>query len=72
MHLFDIQRRFMGGYAIVGGQLPLATGAAFAVSYRNSHEVVACQMGEGTTNNGAFMNRSISPKSINCLLSTSS
>jgi pyruvate dehydrogenase E1 component alpha subunit len=54
MHLFDVHRRFMGGYAIVGGQLPLATGAAFAVAYRNSHEVVACQMGEGTTNNGAF------------------
>jgi pyruvate dehydrogenase E1 component alpha subunit len=54
MHLFDIRHRFMGGYAIVGGQLPLATGAAFAVAYRNAHEVVACQMGEGTTNNGAF------------------
>lgn len=54
MHLFDIHRRFMGGYAIVGGQLPLATGAAFALAYRNAHEVVACQMGEGTTNNGAF------------------
>src|SRR2546421_2666837 len=54
MHLFDINRRFMGGYAIVGGQIPLATGAAFAVAYQDSHEVVACQMGEGTTNNGAF------------------
>jgi pyruvate dehydrogenase E1 component alpha subunit len=54
MHLFDIHRHFMGGYAIVGGQLPLATGAAFAIDYRGSHEVVACQMGEGTTNNGAF------------------
>ncbi len=54
MHLFDIDKHFMGGYAIVGGQVPLATGAAFAVAYRNSHEVVACQMGEGTTNTGAF------------------
>src|SRR5947209_3163947 len=54
MHLFDLQRRFMGGYAIVGGQLPLATGAAFAITYRESHEVVACQMGEGTTNGGSF------------------
>src|SRR6266568_926018 len=54
MHLFDLKRRFMGGYAIVGGQLPLATGAAFAVSYRGSQEVVACQMGDGTTNTGAF------------------
>lgn len=54
MHLFDLRRRFMGGYAIVGGQLPLATGAAFAVAYRGSDEVVACQMGDGTTNAGAF------------------
>jgi pyruvate dehydrogenase E1 component alpha subunit len=54
MHLFDLERHFMGGYAIVGGQLPLATGAAFAVSYRGSHEVVACQMGDGTTNAGSF------------------
>jgi pyruvate dehydrogenase E1 component alpha subunit len=54
MHLFDITKHFMGGYAIVGGQIPLATGAAFAVAYRDSHEVVACQMGEGTTNTGAF------------------
>ena len=54
MHLFDIERRFMGGYAIVGGQLPLATGAAFAIAYRGSAEVVACQMGDGTTNGGPF------------------
>ena len=54
MHLFDIHKHFMGGYAIVGGQIPLATGAAFAISYRGSHEVVACQMGEGTTNGGPF------------------
>lgn len=54
MHLFDINRHFMGGYAIVGGQIPLATGAGFALAYRNSHEVVACQMGEGTTNGGPF------------------
>jgi pyruvate dehydrogenase E1 component alpha subunit len=54
MHMFDLNRRFMGGYGIVGGQLPLATGAAFAVSYRDSHEVVACQMGDGTTNGGPF------------------
>jgi pyruvate dehydrogenase E1 component alpha subunit len=54
MHLFDSERHFMGGYAIVGGQIPLATGAAFAIAYRDSHEVVACQMGDGTTNTGAF------------------
>jgi len=54
MHLFDINKHFMGGYAIVGGQIPLATGAGFAIAYRGSHEIVACQMGEGTTNGGPF------------------
>src|SRR3989440_612421 len=54
MHLFDLKRHFMGGYGIVGGQLPLATGAGFALAYRGSSEIVACQMGDGTTNTGAF------------------
>jgi pyruvate dehydrogenase E1 component alpha subunit len=54
MHLFDVKAHFMGGYAIVGGQLPLATGAALAISYRGSDEVVMCQMGDATTNIGAF------------------
>ena len=54
MHLFDLKHHFMGGYAIVGGQIPLATGAGFAIAYRGSHEVVVCQMGDGTTNTGAF------------------
>src|SRR5436309_2561226 len=54
MHLFDLERHFMGGYAIVGGQLPLATGAGFAIAYRGSSEIVACQMGDGTTNGGQF------------------
>lgn len=54
MHLFDARSRFLGGYAIVGGQLPLATGAGLAIAYRGSDEVVLCQMGDGTTNIGAF------------------
>jgi pyruvate dehydrogenase E1 component alpha subunit len=54
MHLFDLKRRFMGGYGIVGGQLPLAVGAAFALAYRGAREIVACQMGDGTTNGGPF------------------
>jgi pyruvate dehydrogenase E1 component alpha subunit len=54
MHLFDTKARLLGGYAIVGGQLPLATGAALAISYRGGNEVVMCQMGDGTTNIGAF------------------
>jgi pyruvate dehydrogenase E1 component alpha subunit len=54
MHLYDTKTRLLGGYAIVGGQLPLATGAALAISYRGGTEVVMCQMGDGTTNIGAF------------------
>lgn len=54
MHLFDVAARFMGGYGIVGGQLPLATGAALAVDYRGGGEAVVCLMGDGTTNIGAF------------------
>jgi pyruvate dehydrogenase E1 component alpha subunit len=54
MHLFDVAARLYGGYAIVGGQIPLATGAALAITYRHSDEVVMCQMGDGTTNIGAF------------------
>src|SRR5947209_7324524 len=40
MHLFDLERRFMGGYPIVGGQLPLATGAGFAMTHRYYPDVV--------------------------------
>src|SRR3954454_11511965 len=54
MHLSDTESRLLGGYVIVGGQLPLATGAALAISYRGGDEVVMCQMGDGTTNIGAF------------------
>ncbi len=54
MHMFDIERHFMGGYGIVGGQIPLATGAAFALAYRGSRQIVACQMGDGATNGGPF------------------
>lgn len=54
MHMFSLEHRLMGGYGIVGGQVPLAAGAAFAVNYRGSDEVVAVQMGDGTTNGGPF------------------
>ncbi|GAA2840339.1 pyruvate dehydrogenase (acetyl-transferring) E1 component subunit alpha [Leucobacter komagatae] len=54
MHLFDVEARLLGGYGIVGGQLPLATGAALAIDYRGGPEAVVCIMGDGTTNIGAF------------------
>jgi pyruvate dehydrogenase E1 component alpha subunit len=54
MHLFDLQHRLMGGYGIVGGQLPLATGAALAIDYRGGDEAVVATMGDGAANIGAF------------------
>src|SRR2546426_2914774 len=54
MHIFDYRRRFMGGYGIVGGHLPLATGAGFSIKYRQSADIVFCMFGDGATNIGAF------------------
>jgi pyruvate dehydrogenase E1 component alpha subunit len=54
MHMFDLTSRLLGGYGIVGGQLPLATGAALAIDYRGGDEVVMCTLGDGTTAIGAF------------------
>jgi pyruvate dehydrogenase E1 component alpha subunit len=44
----------MGGYAIVGGQVPLAVGAAYALKYQGKPGVAVAQMGDATTNIGAF------------------
>jgi len=52
MHLVDAERRFMGGYAIVGGHLPLATGLAFAAQYEERDQVVLCFFGEGAVPSG--------------------
>ena len=54
MHMFDRGHRLLGGYGIVGGQVPLATGAALAIDYRGGNEIVMCTMGDGTANIGAF------------------
>lgn len=54
MHMFDLTHRLLGGYGIVGGQVPLATGAALAIDYRGDADIVMCTMGDGTTNIGAF------------------
>jgi len=54
MHLFDPALNFMGGYAIVGGQFPVAVGLAFAAKYRQEDRVVACFFGDGAANQGNF------------------
>jgi pyruvate dehydrogenase E1 component subunit alpha len=54
MHIFDLSHRFMGGYGIVGGHLPLAVGAGFAIKYQKGQDVVFCMFGDGASNIGAF------------------
>ena len=54
MHLFDVAKRFMGGYAIVGGQLPIATGLGLSLKYRKQDGVVLCFFGDGAVNEGEF------------------
>jgi pyruvate dehydrogenase E1 component alpha subunit len=54
MHMFDIARRFMGGYGIVGGNLPIAAGLALASDYEGSDDVTLCTFGDGASNQGTF------------------
>ena len=54
MHLFDPERRFMGGYGIVGGNLPLAAGIALASDYKGEDPVTLCMFGDGASNQGTF------------------
>ncbi|MGH7963859.1 MAG: pyruvate dehydrogenase (acetyl-transferring) E1 component subunit alpha [Candidatus Binatia bacterium] len=54
MHFFDVDKRFMGGHAIVGGHVPIAAGIAFASKYRGEPDVTLCFFGDGTANMGAF------------------
>jgi len=54
MHLFDAATNFYGGWAIVGGGLPIATGLALAAQLENRPEVIACFFGEGAVAEGEF------------------
>lgn len=54
MHMFDKSVNFLGGHAIVGGQIPLATGVAFASKYKETDQVTLCFFGEAAVNQGAF------------------
>ena len=54
MHMFDKSLGFLGGHAIVGGQIPLATGTAFASKYQGTDQVTLCFFGEAAVNQGAF------------------
>src|SRR4029078_6396990 len=54
MHMFDKEVNFLGGHGIVGGQIPLATGTAFASKYQGTDQVTLCFFGEAAVNQGAF------------------
>lgn len=54
MHLFDVSKSFMGGYAIVAGHMPLACGLALAEQYKGTNRIVANFIGDGSVNEGEF------------------
>ncbi len=54
MHLYSAEHNFMGGWGIVGGQVPLAAGFGWAIKYRKEDRVTLCFMGEAAVNQGAF------------------
>ncbi|WP_207478788.1 pyruvate dehydrogenase (acetyl-transferring) E1 component subunit alpha [Arenibaculum pallidiluteum] len=52
MHMFSREKNFYGGHGIVGAQVPLGTGLAFAHKYRGDRKVNACYLGDGAVNQG--------------------
>ena len=54
MHMFDRENGFFGGHGIVGGQVPLGTGIAFAEQYNKTGKLCMCYMGDGAVRQGAF------------------
>ncbi|MCH7593908.1 MAG: pyruvate dehydrogenase (acetyl-transferring) E1 component subunit alpha [Chloroflexi bacterium] len=54
MHLFDAEKGFMGGHAIVGGQFPLAAGLALSHKYRKTDGICLVFFGDGSTNQGTY------------------
>ncbi len=54
MHLFDVDHHFYGGHGIVGGQIPVGTGMAFASKYQDTDQVTLCFFGEAAMNQGTL------------------
>ena len=54
MHIFDKSVGFIGGHGIVGGQIPLGAGIAFAEKYNKTGNLCICYMGDGAVRQGAF------------------
>lgn len=55
MHIIEKSVNFLGGYGIVGGQIPLATGAGFAIKYKGERKCVVCYLGDAAVNQGSFL-----------------
>ena len=54
MHMFDVEKGLMGGHGIVGAQIPMGAGIAFAERYNNTDNVVFCSFGDGAARQGAL------------------
>jgi len=54
MHMFDLERRFMGGYGIVGGNLPIAAGFGLSADLLRTNDATLCMFGDGASNQGTF------------------
>ena len=54
MHMFDLARRFMGGYGIVGGNLPIAAGFGLSADLLRTDDATLCMFGDGASNQGTF------------------
>lgn len=54
MHLLDVSRGYYGGWGIVGGQMPIATGMALSLVRRGARQAVLCELGDGAVNMGAW------------------
>ncbi|MCL4147284.1 UNVERIFIED_CONTAM: hypothetical protein GTU68_004698 [Idotea baltica] len=54
MHFYNVEKRFMGGWGIVGAHVPIAAGTAFAAKYRGEKFVTVCFLGDGAVSIGPF------------------
>ena len=54
MHIFDKENGLVGGHGIVGGQIPLGAGLAFAEMYKGTDNLCICYIGDGAVRQGAF------------------
>lgn len=54
MHFYDVKHGFMGGWGIVGGQIPIGIGLAFSAKYQREDRVTLCFLGDGAVPIGAF------------------